>query len=44
MSDLPKPKKSTRKDKKLMVEIDGKKIHFGQKGYEDFTTHKDKER
>ena len=41
--------KSTRKDKKLMAIFynEGKKIktvHFGQKGFKDFTTHKDKER
>lgn len=33
---------STRKDKKYMIEgSDGKKIHFGQFGYEDFTKHND---
>ena len=37
--------KSNRKDKKLKAVIDNKKtIHFGAKGYEDFTTHKDEER
>jgi hypothetical protein len=36
---------STRKDKKYMVERpDGKNIHFGQMGYEDFTKHKDLKR
>ena len=34
---------STRKDKKYMV-FDGKPIHFGQMGYEDFTKHKDEKR
>lgn len=35
-------KKSSRKDKKYMIITpDNKKIHFGAKGYEDFTTHKD---
>jgi len=28
--------RSTAKGKKLMVEVDGKKIHFGQDGYEHF--------
>lgn len=33
---------STRKDKKFMVQNpDGKWIHFGQKGYEDWHSHKD---
>jgi len=36
---------STRKNKKYMIEnSDGKWIHFGQMGYEDYTLHKDKER
>ena len=36
---------STRKDKKYMVlNDDGKYIHFGQMGYEDFTKHKDLKR
>ena len=36
---------STRKDKKYMVLNDnGKYIHFGQIGYEDFTKHKDLKR
>jgi len=36
--------KSTRKAKKFMVEIGGKKIHFGATGYSDYTKHKDPER
>ena len=37
--------KSDNKNKKYKAVIDGKKeIHFGAKGYDDFTTHKDKER
>jgi hypothetical protein len=33
---------STRKDKKYMVaDPTGKMVHFGQKGYSDFTGHKD---
>ena len=32
--------KSNRKDKKLMVK-NGKTIHFGAKGYSDFTLSKD---
>jgi hypothetical protein len=37
-------KKSNRKDKKFMVIIEDKVIHFGGKGYSDYTIHKDKER
>ena len=37
--------KSEKADKKMKAVIDGKKtIHFGAKGYEDFTTHKNPER
>ena len=36
---------STRKDKKYMVfNPDGKKVHFGQMGMEDFSKHLDLER
>jgi len=36
---------STRKEKKYMVITpDGKIVHFGQMGYEDFTKHKNKTR
>ena len=36
---------SNKTDKKYEARIDGKKsIHFGAKGYEDFTIHKDTER
>jgi len=36
---------STRKNKKYMVEDPkGKKVHFGQLGFSDFTLHKDKKR
>ena len=36
---------STKKNKKYMVtRPDGKIVHFGQMGYEDFTRHKDKTR
>mgnify|MGYP001277143219 CR=1 FL=1 len=37
-------KPSTRKDKKYMVEVGDKTIHFGQLPYEDWTKHKDPER
>ena len=38
-------KKSRTKDKKYDAVIDGNKtIHFGAKGYSDFTIHKDEER
>lgn len=36
---------STRKAKKYMIQDDRQKwIHFGQKGYEDFTAHNDEKR
>lgn len=38
-------KKSTRKDKKYMaIMSDGYKVHFGAKGYSDYTKNKDEER
>lgn len=38
-------KKSDRSDKKFMVITpEGKKVHFGGKGYSDFTRHKDSKR
>ena len=36
--------KSTRRGKKYMAALDGKTVHFGATGYQDFTTHGDKER
>jgi hypothetical protein len=36
--------KSSRSDKKYMVEVDGKIVHFGASGYSDYPTHKDSER
>ena len=36
---------STKKEKKYMVTTpDGKVVHFGQMGYEDYTKHKNKTR
>jgi hypothetical protein len=35
---------SWRPDKKKVVCVDNKLIHFGQKGYKDFTQHKDESR
>lgn len=36
---------SSRKDKKLMIiNPAGKKIHFGDNNYSDYTIHKDKDR
>ena len=32
--------KSTNPDKKYMVRIGEKTVHFGSNGYEDYTTHK----
>lgn len=37
-------KKSTRPEKKYMVTIDNKTIHFGASGYSDYTRHTDKDR
>jgi len=37
-------KKSTKPDKKYMVYVDGKTIHFGARGMSDFTKHKDIQR
>ena len=36
--------KSTHPDKKYMVKIDNKTVHFGAKNYSDFTIHKDRSR
>jgi hypothetical protein len=36
--------KSDRSGKKYMVDVDGKVVHFGADGYEDYTKHKDPER
>lgn len=35
---------SFKPDKKYMVEIGNKTVHFGAKGYSDYTRHKDKDR
>ena len=37
-------KPSTRSNKKYMVTIDNKTIHFGEAGASDYTIHKDNER
>ena len=37
-------KKSGRKDKKWMVVIDNKTVHFGQQGASDYTINKDPQR
>lgn len=39
---LPLVKPSTRKDKRFMVEINGKTIHFGAKNGSTYLEHKDK--
>ena len=39
-----KLKRSNKPDKKFMVTIDNKTIHFGSKGMSDFTKNKDPER
>lgn len=46
--DFNKPKPSNKKDKKFMVLAKNgdkvKLVHFGAKGYSDFTKHKDSDR
>jgi hypothetical protein len=46
--DFNKPKPSNKKDKKFMVlakyKEDIKLVHFGAKGYSDYTKHKDPKR
>ena len=37
-------KKSNKPDKKFMVYVDGKTVHFGARGMSDYTIHKDRER
>lgn len=44
LGDDVKLYRSTRKDKKYMIEHNGKLIHFGAMGYEDYTKHKDDNR
>ena len=36
--------RSTNAGKKYMAQVGEKTVHFGAKGYEDFTTHKDEKR
>lgn len=36
--------RSNRKNKKLVVNLNGKFIHFGDRRYEDFTIHKNEKR
>ena len=36
--------KSNRSDKKYMVRVENKTVHFGARGMSDFTIHKDPER
>ena len=45
MTDVYIVKPSSRKDKKLMVIMGPNMVHhFGQSGYDDFTTHNDQKR
>ena len=37
-------KKSTNPDKKYMVTLGNKTVHFGAKGYSDYTIHKNRDR
>jgi len=43
-SDVIILQKSSHPDKKYMVTIGNKTVHFGAKGYSDLTKHKDKSR
>ena len=36
--------KSNRVGKKYMARVNEKTVHFGARGYEDYTTHKDEKR
>jgi len=36
--------KSTNKNKKYMILVNGHKVHFGQIGFADFTKHNDEQR
>jgi len=36
--------RSTKPDKKYMIKIDNKTVHFGSAGMSDYTIHKDPER
>ena len=36
--------KSNRAGKKYMARVNAKTVHFGAKGYQDYTTHKDEKR
>jgi len=36
--------RSTKPDKKCMIKIDNKTVHFGSAGMSDYTIHKDPER
>ena len=44
MSDKIVLTKSTRSDKKFMVKVGTRTVHFGADGYSDYTIHKDPER
>lgn len=44
MSQIIKLRKSNKPEKKYMVTIDKKTIHFGAFGMSDFTKHKDNDR
>jgi hypothetical protein len=44
MKEIVYLQKSNKKDKKYMVTIGRKTVHFGAKGMSDYTKHKDKER
>jgi hypothetical protein len=37
-------RKSNKPEKKWMVDVEGKRVHFGSSKYEDYTMHNDKER
>ena len=37
-------KKSSKPEKKYMVKVDGKTVHFGSSGHSDYTIHGNKDR
>ena len=36
--------RSPRKNKKYVADVDGRKVHFGDPNYDDFTTHRNEQR
>ena len=36
--------RSPRKNKKFVADVNGRKVHFGDSNYDDFTTHRNEQR